>query len=380
MAAGLSIKTNHFSDFVERTNTFIFTKVSTKVYTPVYYYDLDINSSDLNGSFYSDMQKLEPFGLDNYKPLLRLVSNDIRITPLKKFINHYNITIDKVVSLIYFNCQEKYFSLKYSKYRSFIFEIQDKIEGQIKGIVKNFDGGFEFDKSFSSSLDAFIFEQLNYLNNKSVVDKKSYSASEMVEVVAECEANPFGTIFVSTSSQSYKNFTQNYYSENIRELFVFNNSSDSGYNALYLYPTDLTIFKNYNKIFFLDPVLDKSYLSEIKKYSNGEIYLPESAQFDKQIFSNLNLSRNAILDFYMKLKTLNYQCFSNVLHLYNVISKITKISFNNFYIYYLILSELNIIKLLPGDQLTLQINFKKKTELNSSSIYNLVNYLNQITK
>ncbi len=118
-------------------------------------------------------------------------------------------------------------------------------------------------------------------------------------------------------AKQYKNFTQNYCSENIKELFVFNNSSDTGYNAIYLYPTDLTIFKNYQKIIFLDSVLDKSYLAEIKKYTSGEIYTLESTGYSKKIFTSINLSRNLIIDFYLKLKALNNQKFSNLLHLYN---------------------------------------------------------------
>jgi hypothetical protein len=120
------------------------------------------------------MQKLEPFGLNNAKPVLKLATSESKLTPLKNFPSHYTIGIGKNLNLIYFNCQEKYFSLKYSKNKEFIFEIQSKQENQIKGIVKNFNGGFEFDKSFSSSLDSFIFEQLNYLKNKSDVKFKTY--------------------------------------------------------------------------------------------------------------------------------------------------------------------------------------------------------------
>ena len=83
--------------------------------------------------------------------------------PLKNYPNHHNITIEKILNLIYFNASNKYFSLKYSNDKSFVFEIQSKNYNQFKGIVKNFNGGFELGKSFSSSLDAFIFEQLNFI-------------------------------------------------------------------------------------------------------------------------------------------------------------------------------------------------------------------------
>ena len=290
MAAGLTLNAEHLPIFIEKVNSFIFTKVSSKVFTPIYFYDLDITIPELTDKFYNDLQKLEPFGLDNSKPLLKISSEETRITPLKNFPTHYTITIGKALNLIYFNCEEKYFSLKYSKTKNFIFEIQNKDSNQFKGIVKDFNGGFEFDKSFSSTLDAFIFEQLKYLKNKNKVEYKTYKNTDLVNFIAECEADPFGTIFVASSSQSYKNFTKNYSSENIKDLFIFNNSSDSGHNAIYLYPTDLSIFKNYNNIIFLDAILDKSYLAEIRKFSNGTIYIPEDLKFNKKPFENINLS------------------------------------------------------------------------------------------
>lgn len=379
MAAGLRLKKEHLPVFIDKVNQFIFTKVSSKAFTPIYYYDLDMEPEELTDKFYADMLKLEPFGLDNAKPLLKITTDNAKISPLKNFANHYNIILDKI-TLIYFNCLEKYFSLKYSKNKNFIIEIQGKQENQFKGIVRNFNGDFEFDNSFTASLDAFVFEQLTYLKNKSTCDTKVYSQSDLIKFITNCETSSFGTIFVATKGETYNNFTVNYYNENIPELFVFNNSSDSGYNAIYLYPTDLNIFKNYQKIIFLDAILDKSYLAEIRRYSNAEIYIPENAHFDKKLLATLNLSRPAISNFFIKLKTFEGQKFSNISHLYNSICKTIKIPFNNFYIYYLVFSELNIIKLLQGDQLILQINSKKKTELNNSTIYNMANYLSQISK
>lgn len=377
MAAGLTLNAEHLPIFIEKVNSFIFTKVSSKVFTPIYFYDLDITIPELTDKFYNDLQKLEPFGLDNSKPLLKISSEETRITPLKNFPTHYTITIGKALNLIYFNCEEKYFSLKYSKTKNFIFEIQNKDSNQFKGIVKDFNGGFEFDKSFSSTLDAFIFEQLKYLKNKNKVEYKTYKNTDLVNFIAECEADPFGTIFVASSSQSYKNFTKNYSSENIKDLFIFNNSSDSGHNAIYLYPTDLSIFKNYNNIIFLDAILDKSYLAEIRKFSNGTIYIPEDLKFNKKPFENINLSRNYISNFFIKLKQLNNQKFSNILHLYNNFVKLLRISFNNFLIYFLILSELNIINFINNDQCILSINSKNKNDLKNSLIYDVIGYLEQ---
>ena len=380
MAAGLCLKKEHINLFCQNVNNFILTKVSPNAFLPVCFYDLDIEESQITDKFLQDIEKLEPFGLNNAKPLLKISTSKAKVSPLKNFSNHYNISIGKL-SLIYFNCLDKYFALKYAKTKNIIFEIQNKQAGQIKGIVKNFDGGFSLDKSFSSNLDAYVFEQLKYVGNKQKIDVILYSQEKLIELLAECENSTFGTIFVSSKSNSYRNFVDVYSSQNISELFVFNNSSDSGANALYLYPTNLNIFKNYKKIVFLEPILDKSYIAEIQKYTTGQIYIPENKSFDKKLFGTLNLTRGAFVEFFVKLKQFNGQIVSNISHLYNLLSKKIKINFNNFYIYYLILSELGIIKLTSGpQQLTLEINDKIKTDLYSSKIYKLANYLKQISR
>lgn len=379
MAAGLTLKVEHLPIFIQKINDFIFTKVSPKAFDPVYFYDLDMDLNQITDKFYEDMKKLEPFGLNNSKPLLKLTASSVRLTPLKNHPDHYTISIGKKLNLIFFNCLDQYFSLKYSNKKNYIFEIQNKEGGQFKGIVKNYNGGFELKKSFSSHLDAFIFNQLNYLKNKQNANFKVYNPDDIVKFIAECEANPFGTIFVSYKSQSYREFTEKYYSENIEELFVFDNWDDNGYNALSLYPTDLKIFKNYNNIVFLDPILDKSYLAEIQKFSKGEIFIPADAKFNKKLLHSINLSRNAILDFFVKLKDFRNQAFSNILHLYNSFSKSNKISFTNFYVYYLILRDLKIIKVDDKPQFTFEIESTEKTNLNKSEIYNTLKCLIQFS-
>ena len=379
MAAGMCLKKEHFSKFKQNVNNFIISKVSNKAFLPIMYYDLEIEEKHLTEKFLEDINKLEPFGLNNSKPLLKISTQQAKVTPLKNFASHYNITIGKL-SLIYFNCLEKYFSLKYSIKKNIIFEIQNKQGSQIKGIVKDFDSGFEFDKSFSSTLDAYCFEQLKYLENNKKVSLNSFNQGKLIEIIANCEKSVFGTIFIATKTETYKNFVENFSCDNIFELFVFNNSSNTGYNAIYLFPTNLNIFKNYKTIVFLDGVLDKTYLKEIRKISNGEIYVPEQSNFNKKLFASLNLSRKEIGSFFVNLKKLNNSEFLNISHFYNIFSKENKISFNNFYMYILILNELKIISLDSETGLFLKIDENRKTELNKSKIFNTVSFIKQIIR
>lgn len=379
MAAGLCLKKEHFNEFKLRVNDFIFKKVSMKAFMPIYYYDLDIEENLITDKFLKELEMFEPFGLNNSKPLFKISSTNAKISQLKNFSTHYNIGIGKL-SLLYFNCTEKYFSLKYAKQKNVIFEIQNKQGSQIKGIVKNFDGGFELDKSFSGNLDAFVFDQLCYLGTKGNFNIETYEKPKLIELLAECASCPFGTIFVSSNCASYRKFIEEYSSKNISELFVFNNSSDSAYNALYLYPTNLDIFKNYKKIVFLEPVIDKSYLAAISKKTDATIYVPSFGSFPKKLFQTLNLSRSAFANFFVKLKAFNGQKFLNLSHLYNSICKTIKIPFNCFYVYLMVFSELGIVKVKSEENLELEINSTIKTDLSSSKILSTINFLKQVNK
>ena len=103
MAAGMCLKKEHFYKFKQNVNDFILTKVSPKAFLPISYYDLDIEESQLTEKFLEDLNKLEPFGLNNSKPLLKISTQQAKINSLKNFACHYNIVIGKL-NLIYFNC------------------------------------------------------------------------------------------------------------------------------------------------------------------------------------------------------------------------------------------------------------------------------------
>lgn len=380
MAAGLTLEKQNFQEFIKRVNSFIFSNVSTKVFDPINYYDLEISLDDLDNKFYSDLQKLEPMGIDNSNPLLKIDEDNLFIAPIKKFSPHFNININKKLSLIYFNCSAKYFDLKYSKNKSFIFELQkEKFKGGFKGIVKSFVGDFEFDSTFKPSLDVFYLDQLKFLNFNKESEVLEYDDNDIVDLIASTKG-PFGTIFVASKISTYNDFISKFSLDNIYKKVVFNNLVQDGFNALSIYPTDVEIFKDYSKIVFLDPVLDNGYINKIYDLTKAEIYIPKDKQFDRSIFKNINLRRDAIGHFYNTLKDFKQTAFLNELEAYNKISKVFKCSFKNFHIYLMILSELNVITINEVEAFTIYINEDIKTDLKKSKIYNFLNLMFNFNK
>lgn len=380
MAAGLTLKKENFNEFCKRVNSFIFANVSPKAFEPISYYDLDIDLKNLDDKFYDDLQLLEPFGLDNSNPLFRIVANDAVIAPLKNFNQHFNINFSNKLALIYFNCADKYFDLKFARNKHFVFELQkERYKKTFKGIVKYFEGDFAFDKTFKNDLDAIELEQLRYLKFGREIDLNEYEESEIVNLVSN-QQNPFGTIFVSNKLANYNQFIGKYCLDNVYEKFVFNNYSSGGFNAVCLYPTDINMFKDYSKVVFLEPVLDKSYLAKISQISNAKIYIPKSGNFDKKLVGGVDTRREKIGDFYNALKSLDGKNFINELHAFNRMLKLKRTAFKNFHAYLMIFEELNLIKIDNSNGFLITINNDCKTELKNSKIFNYLNFYSNLFK
>lgn len=379
MAAGLTLKKENFNEFCKKVNSFIFANVSPKAFQPISYYDIDIKLNDLCDKFFQDLQLLEPFGLDNANPLFRIVANDAMISPLKKFNQHFNISFSNKLNLIYFNCADKYFDLKYSKNKHFVFELQkERYKNEFKGVVKYFEGDFAFDNTFKDDLDAIELEQLRFLKFGNQINLFEYNDNDIINFVAK-EQNPFGTIFVTNKLLNYNEFIKKYCLDNIYEKFVFNNYSSGGFNAISLYPTDINLFKDYSKIVFLEPVLDKSYLAKISQISNAQIYIPQNGTFDKKLFAKIDTRREKIGEFYNALKSLNGKTCLNELHAFNRMSRLKRINFKNFHAYLMIFEELNLINIEQVDGYKITIN-NNKTDLKNSKIYNYLNFYANLFK
>ena len=379
MAAGLTLKKDKFEEFSKRVNAFIFSHVSPDVFKPITYYDVEINISDIDEKFIQDLRKLEPFGIGNSNLLLKISSENANVSPLKMNSNHFTINIDKKLELIYFNCSENYYNLKYSKEKNFIFELQfEKPRGLYKGIVKNFEGSFTLDSSFKESLNAIMLNELCFKDKNDNLKIENYKEEDIVSFIAELNQNPFGTIFVANSLKSYNEFISKYELLGIYKTFIFDKFTSGGFNAISLLPTNLDVFKNYFKIIFLDEVLDKSFLAEISKISSAKFYIPADKQIDSSIFQNINPDRKFIGNFYKTLQQFNCKMLLNEFDLYNKISRNFKISFKNFFVYLKIFEELGFIKITREENFSISIEKTSKKDLSESVLYNRLRFNEQI--
>ena len=363
MAAGLTLKREHYEDFSNRVNAFVFEKVNDKVFMPIKYYDMDIKSEDITDRFLQELELLEPYGCENARPKFRISAENIEIEPMKYCPAHCEIKIGDL-KLVYFNFINNYNGLKFARYKSFIFEFQGV---ERKGMVCDFDcGSFIVDNAHMFTYPIQL-EQLLY-KNEGTAKYSYYTQNQLLSFVAGTQNQVFGTAFVAYSAYDFVNFSKNYSKDNIYNIGICSDSC-VGFNSLLLAPTGLDWAKNFSKIVFLSPVLDSGFVYELNKVTNAEIFIPMDREIDKQRFENLDLSRETFGKVYKTLVGRGFSRNYSIFDVYNSKS-FGKVGFDSFYAAFLTFRQLKLIEVVSDAPFEVRGNEKDKKTLTESSLYN----------
>lgn len=363
MAAGLTLKREHYEEFCNRVNAFVFDKISDKVFIPIKYYDLELKTEDITDRFLKELELLEPFGCCNARPKFKISAENVEILPKKYSSAHCDIKIGDL-QLVYFNFIKNYNALNFARYKSFIFEFQG--DGK-NGVVSDFDFGSFISPNAHMLTYPLQYQQLLYKD-----DKQSrfsyYPKSELLNFVANTQSEVFGTAFVAYSAYDFVNFSKDYSKENIYHIGVCDKNC-VGYNSLLLSPIGAEWTKNFRRIIFLSPVLDEGFVAKINEDSKAEIYIPMERELDKQRFVNIDLSRETFGKIFKILTSKNslkcYSIFDIYQHKMN-----GKVNFDTFYVAYLVFEELGLIKTQVDTFVNINQNKNIKKSLTESALYN----------
>ena len=184
----------------------------------------------------------------------------------------------------------------------------------------------------------------------------------------------FGTCFVFFSNESLKNFASQYELENITNFEVGENLSQNGFNAIIFAPHNIDFAKNYQKIVFVDPVLDKGYVAAINQISSAKLFVPAGEKFDKKLFSKIYLGRENFGRIYNIFKKVENVEWPNLELMYQEFYR-NKVNFHDFYAAFLVFCELGLLKVLPSDTVCVKTISDKKVPLNQSGIYNFISFI-----
>lgn len=377
VAAGLTLKSNKFEDFKMRVNSYVNQNINDKVFAPICYYDEEITLDEINEKFVCDLDVLEPFGHLNQTPKFKIECGDVQINVMKNFKEHANIILGKKLNLVAFNYAKNYYKLKYAKTKNFIFEFQkSKYKSQfIKGLLKEIDSDYNL-KENMQNLESFYVNQIAYGENDNAI-YKTYEKDELLHFINKASLSIFGTCFVFFSKNTLDDFVANFDVDNIQNFGIGENFASNGFNSIIFAPSNISFAKNFNRIVFIDPILNKGYIKAINQISTAEIFLPKNQVFDKKIFFKIYTKRENFSKIYTIFKKIENIEFSNLESMYIEFYR-NKINFTDFYTALLVFNELNLINILHTSTICVNTISGKKTELNKSFVYNFVNLIKKI--
>lgn len=380
VAAGLSLDVSKFDEFQKRVNSYIFKNINDSMFTPIKYYDCKISINDINDKFLRDLQLLEPCGLNNPKPMFLISTNNFSISILKNFKQHANITLDKKLQLIFFNYVDNATNLRLCNEHNFIIELNNETGKLYKGSIKAYKSGYEIDKKYSSLINAGKLYQISneYKDVKSI-EYSCYDETKLIEFLSKASTSVYGIAFVSYDFDKYQNFINNYDLSSIYNFELFNDYEFAPFNSLIICPQDFSWAKNFKEIVFLDQVYNSEFISHIQLYTKAKLFFPIKQNFNKNIFNQIDFSRQFFAQQFANLKKINNEKFLSIFELFNNFKRNNKISFANFYFIYLVFSQLGIIKISEIDGVKqLFINDEIKTNLNNSKLYSYCSFIKKI--
>ncbi len=374
MAAGVTIKRSDYEEFSKRVNAFTFKHISEEVFIPIEYFDKEITTSQIDENFISDLKLLEPCGCSNPVPKFKITATDISVQPMKRFAEHAEIKIGDF-PLLMFNYAPHAKALRFSRQKSFIFELQD--DGK-KGIVSDFDGGSFISPDAHGYVFPFETEQLKF-EKTSAARYTLYQPENLLQFVAAASATVFGTAFVAFSGYDYVSFAKTYSHQGIY-YYGFCDKVCFGYNSLLLSPEGVDWAKNFDKIVFLTPVLEEGYISRLNEITSAQIYLPMQAEAKPAKYSSLNLSRENFGKIYSLISSKQNAYFTDVFDLFDKVFAPRKFKFIDVFVAVKVFEELGLLKEEKDALVRFVPDTSHKENLSQSKIYSKLSLLKNLFK
>ncbi len=384
MAAGLSLKVENYDEFVKLTESYVAENLSKADFLPTKSYDFELDENEVTMKLVEDLDRLEPCGHANSRPIFNFKLQHATISALPKHPQHLMLNYSNF-TLLAFNSSNMYFILSGNTSCNVLADLEvDTYRGRkkISGIVKSIDYEDMYRPQDNDIISAEYIKQIIYPLDGNY-KFNNYNRDQLIRIIVDMKDCVYGTLIVAFDYNTYINFKAVYDSNNIFRNRIFNVGDETGLNTILLAPTDFKSFNTFSRIIFLDPIINMGYLSELNKQTKSTIYLPHNAANINILLNRVDLSRQTfgkyfrLTEFALEMKVTGYYCH----HLFkNIVSKVkNKNDYNylQFYVCLQVFKELGIVVTNESDCEILKIT-DMKNPLNSSQFYNRLTTLKNI--
>lgn len=211
-AAGVTVRYENFTDFENALDEYVSKTCDISDFTSVVYVD-EIVKEPITIGYVEELEKLEPCGVENPRPLFAEYVGNAYATPLKYGSPHLSLKTNNF-DFIYFNGVDDMKILNSDVVKALIYEPSASVfngKKYAKGYVKSYKTEARFDDYtdfllFSSQLDSISAKTETYTE----IDEKTTE-----EYIERAKREIFGTLFIACSSKTVK-----HYEEQLRGLDV----------------------------------------------------------------------------------------------------------------------------------------------------------------
>ncbi len=385
MAAGLTVMEDNLGSFKSQLTAYMNKNYTSEIFKQVKSYALELDTEEITINFIKNLNKLEPFGCCNKKPIFRVDFQKSIQNRMKKHPNHLTINAGKF-SMLAFNYGCEKLNIDRAKNKIVLVDLQLNLfrgKQSVKGIVKTLYYKDLQIKKLGEFVAGNYLRQLSYNDkiNNNKVTLKEISKDELKNLLKQAD---FGNLIVCNSLKWYSE-NRNLIENNHLKENICCNAVKTGENSIVLGINNFNNFKNYKNIIFTDNLLDEGYLNYLKEiapkcnfYILKDAKLPDNVLKISQkreifiaIFNAIkNFAKKQIiafdsLDYYQKLIKLNPQ--------------INKYKYSQFMACVLVFTDLKILEEnVSLDNYTLTVNEGVNSKLQKSKFYNLLSLLKKV--
>ena len=293
-AGGLTVKPENVSKISEALNNSL-NSYPQSVFTPVKYYDFDFSKLNPNMNFIENLNRLEPFGLDNEKPLFLISLNKIKASSMPKFPAHIKFMHDKI-NIVGFNYGKQLDMFNSGCNKQLLVDLgvdEYYSKPRIKAYIKNIKMGKVEESPKRDILANNYLKQLEFLETAGTFKSKQISLKE--ELSKLLDETYCGTLVIANTFESYNEFLR-YNVGNISNFEIFNLTNETGVDTLLLSPKKVPNLTNYNNVVFLDKVLCNGYLNNISRDYKINIYCVQN--HNNNVFKALSCNRQVFATYH----------------------------------------------------------------------------------
>ena len=349
-AAGVAIEKENFDEFENRIDSYLGSRYDREVFVPKIQAEIEI-TDQFSMKFAKELERIEPCGVGNKKPLFTATVGAVSAYPLKPNSPHITFKTP-IIEMLKFSGIDSLELLEAPINKKVVFEVnlstyarQTYLKGYVKDILPEID--------YSNEIKLIMFEKALDGIAGSTNDNVDYLPSAEINKYISEKVNRYSTAYVATELSSL----ENYPALKGVQKGIFKPTEKNLLDIVLLAPTSSDAVKNFERIIYLDngfSVID----------GEGQTVICAQDVYARSALDKVDLSRQALGDAFIKIKSLTGKRFVSSVRFY--VDNKPEIEPHQFIFALAVFMELGIFSVVDG---TLKCDSRIKRDLMTSEIY-----------